>query len=490
VLLAIDVGTSGARTAVFDLEGHRLLEIRRAYPTAAPREGWAEQDARLWRSRSLATVRGAAAALAPGTRIRAIGLTGQCPSVVGVDARGEPTGPGLIYRDNRAVVEADELRGLLGDAGIHARTGHLPAAFHVGAKVLWLRRHMPEAFAATARFLQPRDLVARALTGIEATDGTHAAATLFFDIRTRAWADDLLDAWGLGRDLFPAVRGSWEVVGEVAPGVARRLCLPPGVPVVLGGADSQACALGAGVVAPGTISEMAGSSTCLNAVVEAPLPVLLVTHYPHVVPGPYTTETGINTTGLAVEWVARLAYGGRAGRPRPDDWARLDREVAAVEPGSAGVVAIPVLGDGERTDPGLRGALTRLSLRHDRAALARAMLEGVACEIREQIDLVRSGGARVDELRISGGDARLSSWNRIKADITGLPVRAIPGDAAVTGVAMLAGIGAGVYRDVEDAVRRCVHPDPPVEPDPRLRARYDDLYRAYGTLVGSTVVRR
>ncbi len=490
VLVAIDVGTSGARTAVFDLEGHRLLEVRRAYPTAAPQEGWAEQNARLWRTCSLSAVRDAVAALAPRTRVRAIGLTGQCPSVVGVDARGEPTGPGLIYRDNRAVAEADELRARYGDAGIHARTGHLPAAFHVGAKVLWLRRHRRAEFAATARFLQPRDLVVRALTGVEVTDGTHAAATLFWDIRTRAWSADLLADWDLDPSVFPEVRGSWEVVGEVRPDVARRLGLAAGVPVVLGGADSQACALGAGVVAPGAMSEMAGSSTCLNAVVEAPLPILLVTHYPHVVPGPYTTETGINTTGLAVDWIARLAYGGRAGRPGPADWSRLDAEVAAVEPGSGGVLAVPVLGDGERTDPDLRGALTGLSLRHGRESLARAILEGVAFEMREQIDLVRDGGARVSELRISGGDARLRTWNRIKADVTGLPVIAIPGDAAVTGVAMLAGLGAGVYRDVADAVGRCVHADPAVEPDDRLRGRYDDVFRRYRALVDSTEVRR
>ncbi len=344
VLLAIDVGTSGARASVFDLEGHRLLEVRRAYPTTVPREGWAEQDARLWRSSSLAAVRGAVASLAPGTRVRAIGLTGQCPSVVGVDARGEPTGPGLIYRDNRAVEEADALRERYGDAAYHARTGHLPAAFHVGSKVLWLRRHRPREYAATVRFLQPRDLVVRALTGVEATDGTHAAATLFMDIRTRAWADDLLADQGLDRSIFPEIRGSWEVVDEVRPAIARRLGLPPGVPVILGGADSQACALGAGVVAPGPVSEMAGSSTCINAVVPEPLPEILVTHYTHVVPGPYTTETGINTTGLAIDWVARLAYGGRTGRPRAADWAALDREVAGVEPGSGGVLAVPVLG--------------------------------------------------------------------------------------------------------------------------------------------------
>jgi xylulokinase len=235
---------------------------------------------------------------------------------------------------------------------------------------------------------------------------------------------------------------------------------------------------------------MAGSSTCLNAVVEAPLAALLVTHYPHVVPGPYTTETGINTTGLAIDWIARLLYGGRSGRPGAADWARLDGEAAAAAAGSAGILAIPVLGDGERTDPALRAALTGLSLRHGRADLARAMLEGVACEIREQLELVRDAGARVEELRVSGGDARLGTWNRIKADVTGLPVVSIPGDAAATGVAMLAGIGAGVYRDVDEAVSRCVRAAPAVEPDPSARARYDDVYRAYRALVESGVVRR
>jgi xylulokinase len=241
VLVAIDVGTSGARASVFDLEGHRLLEVRRPYATAAPAEGWAEQDARAWRSGALSAVRGAVAALAVGARVRAIGLTGQCPSFVGVDAHGEPTGRGLIYRDNRATVEADEIRERFGDAAIHARTGHLPAAFHVGAKVLWLRRHRPAEFAATRRFLQPRDLVVRALTGVETTDGTHASATLFVDIRTREWAPDLLAAWDLDPTLFPPIRGSWEVVDTVSPAVARRLGLPAGVPVVLGLRPGRGC---------------------------------------------------------------------------------------------------------------------------------------------------------------------------------------------------------------------------------------------------------
>ncbi len=259
--------------------------------------------------------------------------------------------------------------------------------------------------------------------------------------------------------------------------------------MVLGGADSQACALGVGVVAQGPVSEMAGSSTCLNAAVPEPLDILTVTHYPHVVPGPFTTETGINTTGAAVAWTAGLLYGGRSGRPAAADFARLDAEAAAVAPGADGVVALPVLGDGERTDPDLRGAIVGLSLRHGRAAIARAVLEGVAFAIADQLDLLRAGGAPVTELRVSGGDTRLGGWTRIKADILDIPVRTVAGDAAVTGVAMLAGIGVGVYRDSTEAIERCVRLEPPIEPDRRTREPYARARAAYRELLATQSTR-
>lgn len=489
LLVAIDVGTSGARAAAIDLAGRRIAEARRAYPTASPRPGWAEQDPRLWRSASIGALADLVRRVGPA-RVRAIGLTGQCPSVCLVDRSGEPVGPGLIYRDNRATSEALAMRERFGAAALHARTGHLASGFHIAPKLLWLRDREAALFRRAAHALQPRDLVALALTGELATDGTHAAATLLYDLRAGGWAADLAAAVGLDPGLLPPVRPSWEPLGTLRPSIARRVGLPAATSVVLGGADSQACALGAGVVGPGPVSEMAGSSTCLNAAVPSPLDVLEVTHYPHVVPGPFTTETGINTTGAAVAWLADLLYGGRRGRAGGRDYERLDAEAAAAPAGSGGVLALAVLADGERTDPSLRGAFTGLSLRHDRGTLARAMLEGVAYAIRAQLDLLVAGGAPVTELRVSGGDARLATWNRIKADVTGVPVSTIPGDAATTGVAMLAGIGAGAYRDAAEAIARCVHPDPPIDPDPRLRNLYDGGLAAHLELARSDVVRR
>ena len=279
------------------------------------------------------------------------------------------------------------------------------------------------------------------------------------------------------------------MIGELRPALVRRFGLAGPVPVVLGGGDSQACALGAGVVEPGPVSEMAGSSTCLNSVVPEPLDELLITHYPHVIPGSFTTETGINTTGAAVAWLADLLYGGRAGRASGSDYKALDAEAAAVPAGADGVLALPVLGDGERTDADLRAAFTGLSQRHGRAVLARAILEGAAFAIRSQLELLRRAGAPVTELRVSGGDTRLATWNRIKADVTDLPVRPIPGDAATTGVAMLAGLGTGAYRNVAEAIARCVRPDPTVEPSSATRATYDQAYGAYTELAASKMVR-
>jgi sugar (pentulose or hexulose) kinase len=503
VLIAIDVGTSGARAVAFDLDGRRLVEVRRGYPIETPQPGWAEQDARLWREAALGALGGAIRRLRvegsghPGSggvggrpRVLAIGLTGQCPSVVPVDRAGTPLGPGMMYRDNRATAEAAELRERFGDARIHALTGHLPAAFHVAPKLMWLRRHRPDVWARDPLFLQPRDLAVMALTGIAATDGTHAAATLLYDLRAGRWSSRMLADLDIYPAALPPIRRSDEAVGELRPALARRLGLIGSIPVVLGGADSQACAFGAGVVAPGPVSEMAGSSTCLNSVVPEPLAELFITHYPHVVQGPYTTETGINTTGAAVTWLADLTYGGRSGHATSSDYVTLDAEAAAVPPGADGVLALPVLGDGERTDADLRAAFTGLSQRHGRAIMARAILEGAAFAIRGQLELLRAAGAPVTELRISGGDTRLATWNRIKADVTGLPVRAIPGDAATLGVAMLAGLGAGVYRDAAEAIARCVRMDPPIEPATAAHAAYEEPYRAYRELAASDVVRR
>src|SRR6266702_1275100 len=450
VLIAVDVGTSGARASAFEVSGAPLDEVRRSYPTFLPAEGWAEQDARRWQSAAMSALGALVRILGPRCPVRAVAVTGQCPSVVPLDRRDRPLGPGIIYRDNRATAEADRMREKFGDRELHELTGHVPAAFHVAAKILWLRAHQPEMFAATRRFVQPTDYVALGLTGHATTDWSMAAATALLDLRARDWAPELLAGLGLDASAFPAVVPSWSVAGEIRPALARRLGLPAGVPVVAGAGDSIACALGAGVTAAGPVTEM-----------------------------------GINTTGEAVDWLAELFYGGT----RRADYARLEQAVADTAPGAGGLVFAPVLGDGERDDPALRGAVTGLSLRHDRGAVARAALEGIACGVRARLHTLGRTSTPATELRVSGGGAGMAVWNQIKADVTGIPGVRVAGDSTAAGAAMLAGLGAGVYRDAAEAVSAGYRPLGRAEPDPAHRALYDDLYERYRALLGSAVVR-
>ncbi|HVC03084.1 MAG TPA: FGGY family carbohydrate kinase [Candidatus Acidoferrales bacterium] len=489
-LVSIDVGTSGARATAFDTAGARLLEVRRSYPTRMPHDGWAEQDATSWRDASLSVLGKLIADLGPLHTIHAIGLTGQCPSLVPIDLRGTPLRPGIIYRDNRAVAEADAFRGRFGAAYLHNRTGHVPAAFHVAAKILWIRAHEPEVFKATRLFLEPTEFLALALTGEAATDWTMAAASALLDLRKRAWAPELVDALGLDLQQLPVPHPSWTIIGELRPSLVRRFGLARTIPVVAGAGDSIACAFGAGVASPGPASEMAGSSTCLNTVVSEPTRDLAITHYPSAVgPNGYVTEVGINTAGEAVDWIAALMYGGRSGHPRTEDFEALDREAAEVAPGADGLLFIPVLGDGERDDPMLRGSALGLSIRHDRKAWARATLEGVAFGIRAHLEALGRASTPVTELRVSGRPAALQTWGRIKADVLGIPVARVPGDATAAGVALLAGLGVGLYSSPEVAMATACRRDSPIEPIAANHERYQGIYERYRDVAASATLR-
>jgi len=469
LLAAIDTGTTGARAIAYDLTGQLVAEVRRPYPTRSPRPGWAEQDARDWAESACAALRGLAARTRSAGTIRAIGLTGQCPTMVVTDAGGRPLRAGMLYRDNRAVAEALEMRDLIGDESIHRLTGHRPEAFHVGPKLLWLRRHEPETFARTHLVLQPRDVVLHRLTGVVATDETHANATLFFNLRQRAWDQRLLEEFDLDPALFPRVLPPWAHAAELPERVAAELGLPAGTPLVIGAADSQCAAYGAGVIAPGPASEMAGASSCLNSAVRDPLDDLRVTHYSHVVPDVFCTELGVNTTGSALAWAVRaLGYQGFAELASDAERFRRRLQRGAAGHGGAGAVDaaplfLPYLGDGERDDPTARAGFLGLSSRHDRAALAFAVIEGIALGVRSVLAVLEQAGTPVSELRVGGGGARIHLAGQLKADLLGRPVLQLDIDPAGFGAAMLAAQAVGLSGEASASIcavlrraRRCI----------------------------------
>ena len=483
LFVTVETGTTGARAVAFDLGGQEVAQVRCPYATSVPRPGWAEQDAGDWAGHAY-TALARLARKVRGRSIAAIGLTGQSPTVVPVDARCRPLRAGMLYRDNRAVTEAAEMMGLIGEEVFHTRTGHRPAAFHVGPKILWLRRHEPAVFARTRWFLQPRDVVLHRLTGVVATDESHANATLFFDLLRHEWADDLLGTFDLDTSLLPPVLASWEVAAGLPAAVAGDLGIPVGTPVVIGAGDSQCAAFGAGVVAPGPVSEMAGASSCLNTAVTAPLQDVRVTHYAHVVPDLFTTEVGLNTSGAAIRWaVTQLGYQDFADFERA---ARRGRRVVqsgtAGDPLDAAPLFVPHLGDGERDDPAIRGAFVGLSDRHDRAALAYAVVEGVACAVASEVTLLHGAGSPVDEVRVAGGGTRLGVLGQVKADALGVPVAHLFVDASPLGAAMLAATSTGHGDEARTAVAAALQRARVFEPsggDP-VRVRREWFDRTHG----------
>jgi xylulokinase len=483
LLIALDVGTTGARAAAVDLNGRIAAEERQPYETRSVHSGWAEQDPRDWVQCALQALARLVARLPAAGAVAGVGLTGQCPSVAPFDKAGEPVGPGLIYRDNRAVQEAGEIRDRIGLDALHRRTGHPSEAFHVGPKVLWLRRHEPEMFAATSVMLQPRDAVLHRIGRTIATDHSHANATLFFDLRKREWADDLFGAFELQPSLFPAALSSWEVAAELPKEIAAEVGLPAGIPIVIGAGDSQCVAFGAGVVGPGPISEMAGSSSCLNSAVTQPATDVRITHYNHVVPGRYTTEVGLNATGASIAWaVQTLGYSGYDELAHDIESYRAEVIQSGADPLTSAPLYFPYLADGERDDPSARAALLGLSARHPRAAIAYSIAEGVAFAVRERVAHLRRAGSPVEELRVAGGGARLDVLGRIKADSLGVPVLHLDADTAAVGTALLAGAAAGVKQEAQAAINAIVERAARFEPDAlgtevlRTRAdRFDEL---------------
>jgi xylulokinase len=492
LFVAVDVGTTGARATAVNLAGQVCAEARRPYPTTFPREGWAEQDPRDWRRAALEAITALIRQLGPAAReVRALGLTGQCPTVAPFDAAREPVSAGLLYRDNRAAPQALHMRDLIGDETMHARTGHVATAFHVGPKILWLREHEPEAFAATDCFLQPRDLVLHALTGVTGTDETHANSTLFFGLRERVWAEQLLSPFDLDAALLPPVHPSWAFVGSVTAAAAGTTGLDTCCPVVIGAADSQCAAFGSAVLGPGAISEMAGASSCLNSVIVEPSNDRRITHYSYVLPDVFCTEQGINVSGGALTWA--IERFGLSGFEQLEAAAQrvLTRLRAGniADPRAAAPLFLPYLGDGERDDPALRAAFLGVSERHDRDALVYAVLEGLAFAVAETVSVLVAAGSPLQELRVGGGGGRLPALGELKAAALGCPVRHLDHDSAPVGVAMLAARELGFADATSDALQRGVARARCFEPTDDLSELIATRYRWFSDVRGSDAVR-
>lgn len=469
VLVGLDIGTSAVDACAFRLDGTPIAMATVPLAVVYPRRGWAEQDVASWASAALAALRGLAAALGPAAAPAAIGLAGQCPSIALVRDDGVVLTPGLIYQDNRATVEAARLAQTLGAERVFRRAGSFPSQFYAAPKVMWLAAHHPELRGSRPWLVQPRDLAAWRLTGMLATDPTHAGCTGLYDLAAGEWASDWVGALDLAWCRLPPLLASGQMVGRLTPAAAVETGFAAGTPVVIGAADNFCSAVALGATRPGILGDTTGTSTCLDLTVTGHSRVAPLSYYAHVAPGALFATVGLNASGAVIAWAASVLAGG--------DVARLEALASAAPPDAGAPLLLPFLAAGERSDAGAVGAWHGLTLAHDPARLARSVYEGVAFALRELVEHIRAAGYPLIEARVGGGGARSVLWIGLKADIWNLPVRAAcHAETTALGAAMLAGVATGLYRDLDDAARQAVRLAPARPPDAAIVARYDDAY--------------
>jgi xylulokinase len=484
LLLGLDVGTTGAKAALFSPDGAMRAVGAEEYSTRHMRAGWAEQDPEDWWRACCAAIRSALASLPEGgAAVRAAAVSAQAPTMLALDSRGVPVRPALIWMDRRAEAEARTLRERLGEETIRRVTGNRCDPFYVAAKLLWFRTHEPELFRRARLFVQANGYIAYRLTGVQALDNVHAALLQLRDAGTGDWFPPLCELCGVEPGSFPPVQPGHEMLGKLTPAAARETGLAAGTPFVVGTVDGAAAALEAGAVEAGVAAEMTGTSTVLLMPFDrlATEPAFIA--MPHALPGLHLLLAALATSGAALRW-----YRDQLGADSLPGYDELTAQAARAKPGSGGVLFLPYL-MGERSpiwNTNARGVFFGLSLATTRAEMVRSILEGVAFALRHNLDLAGAAGFRLREIRCVGGGSASALWCQIKADVLGLPI-VVPETSAGApfGDAMLAGFGLGLYRDLRASLAGMVRLRSRFEPDPANRERYESMYGLYRRLSSS-----
>jgi xylulokinase len=462
LLAGLDVGTSSVKGLLVRAgDGAVAARAEVEHPLSMPHPGWAEQDPEHWWTGAQAVLD----ALGAEGEIASIGLTGQMHGLVALDASDRVLRPAMLWNDGRTGAQCAEIEQRVGLPALIAHTANRALPGFTAPKLLWLARHEPEVYARIACVLLPKDYVRLRLCGEHATDVADASGTLLFDVARRRWSDAMAAALDVDPAWLPPALESPQLSGTT----------PGGIPVGAGAGDQAAGALGVGVDRPGPASVVLGTSGVVFAASEAFAAdaAARVHAFCHAVPGAWHSMGVMLSAAGSLRWLRDVLAPGRA-------FAALLAEAERWEPGAEGLTFLPYLA-GERTphaDPDARGAFTGLSLRHDRGALVRAVLEGVAFGLRDGLDLVSETTlppARPTLGRVSGGGARSRLWLQILASVLELPLqRTAVDEGASFGAALLGGVAAGAFADVHEAVAACVRPGEIVEPV----AEWIEPYRA------------
>ena len=495
-VLAHDLGTTGNKASLYDADGALLASAFAAYDTSYAQQGWAEQDPEAWWSAMCASTQELLAkARIPAREVAAVSFSGQMMGCVPLDTHARPLRNAIIWADQRSLDQERWLAERITPDEVYRITGHRLSASYSLAKMLWLRDHEPDTYRDAHAFVNAKDAIVARLTGAFVTDHSDASGTNLMDLEGLRYSDAIVQAAEIDERKLPTLCASTDVVGEVLSGVAEEVGLAPGVSVVMGGGDGCCAALGAGIWQDRGAYNYVGSSSWIALATKRPVldPDQRTFTWAHVVPGLYSPCGTMQAAGASYAW-ARDHLGERevaaAERDGGSAYELLNALAATSPAGARGLVYLPYL-LGERSprwNPNARGAFVGLTMRHGRADMVRAVLEGVTMNLAVILHALTRQGIAIERIRLIGGGAAGRFWNQVMADVYGVPVDRLTHLEAATsmGAAVVGGVGVGLYPGFE--VIDSMNPvSERFAPDPASRAVYDRTMPAFEEAYASLV---
>jgi xylulokinase len=462
-------------------DGELVAVASSEYTYETPRPMWSEQHPRLWWQATCESLRQvlSESGVEPAA-VKGVGLTGQMHGLVLLDEAGEVLRPAILWNDQRTGAECDEIRERIGKRQFIQITGNDALPGFTAPKVLWVRNNEPDIFAQVQHILLPKDYVRFKLTGEYAADKAGGAGTVLFDLRQRDWSETVVKTLGLDPAWLPPTFEGTSITGYITPQAAQATGLPAGTPVMGGGGDQAAAAVGTGAVIEGIVSLSLGTSGVVFAASDQPIvePEGRLHAFCHAVPGKWHLMGVMLSAAGSLRWYRDTLAPGT-------DFDKLTQPATRVAPGSDGLFFLPYL-TGERTphpDPLARGAFVGLTVRHTQAHLTRSVLEGVAFGLRDGFELMQGTGlAQVSQVRVTGGGAKSALWRQILADVLDVELVTVnTAEGAAYGAAVLAATGAGAFADIPSACAEIIQVTGRTAPGPAVAA-YAQAYPLYREL--------
>ena len=490
-LIGIDLGTSATKTVLFDENGTVIASASREYPMYQPQNGWAEQKPEDWREAALETItRVVRESGVDKDEIKGIGISGQMHGLVMLDENNEVIRPSIIWCDQRTAKECEEITEKVGKERLIEITANPALTGFTASKILWVRNHEPENYAKCRHILLPKDYVRLILTGEYATEVSDASGMQLLDVPNRCWSDEVLEKLDIDKRMLAKVYESPEVTGTILPEIAAVTGLSEKTVVVGGAGDNAAAAVGTGVVKDGRAFTTIGTSGVVfahskNVTID---PKGRVHTFCCAVPGCWHVMGVTQGAGLSLQWFRNnfcQDYMEKAKEEGCDAYDYINRDVESVSLGADRLIYLPYL-MGERTphlDPDCRGVFFGLSAIHTRKHMLRAVMEGVSYSMKDCNDILKEMGVEVDDMMACGGGGRSAVWRQMLADMYGCTVKTVTAkEGPALGVAIRAGVGAGIYDSVEAACEKMIHTDKSCDPIPEHTAKYEEYHKIYKNL--------